>query len=120
MFGPGPVVLMRARRIGGLALLFLVSCSLTGCFLYYDSRWGQAKASQKRVAAHSMPSELRSDPIGGTSKADSAPSAAPEHLRIRAYATPHYAAALVDGEAQFAQSLSDANPTRSRTTCHFG
>jgi len=78
-----------------------VSAALGGCF-FYDSSWGAAKASQKRVAQQRMPSEL---------KHDLPPARATTRSRIRAYATPHYAAALVDGEAQFRQALTDANPT---------
>jgi hypothetical protein len=74
--------------------------SLGGCF-FYDSSWGAAKASQKRVAAQRMPSELKQAlPPRGTAR-----------LRMRAYATPHYAGALVDGEGQFRQAIADANPT---------
>jgi len=70
------------------------------CF-FYDSSWGAAKASQKRVAAQRRPSELKRD----------LPARTTERRRIRAYATPHYAAALVDGEAQLEQAIADANPT---------
>lgn len=80
---------------------FLIgSALLSGCF-FYDSSWGAAKASQKRVAAQRMPSELKHDP----------PPRTTQRFRMRAYATPHYAAALVDGEAQFRQAIADANPT---------
>ncbi|HYQ15088.1 MAG TPA: matrixin family metalloprotease, partial [Polyangiaceae bacterium] len=83
-----------------MLLLLLGSAALDGCF-FYDSSWGAAKASQKRVVAQRTPSELRRE----------RPPRTTESLRIRAYATPHYAAALVDGEAQFRQALADANPT---------
>jgi hypothetical protein len=89
-----------ARSLSARSALLLTSLALGGCF-FYDSSWGQAKASQKRVAAERMPSQLRRD----------APARTSEHFRIRAYATPHYATALVDGEAQFVQALEDANPT---------
>ena len=95
--------------LAALAALCAVAPS-TGCF-FYDSRWGQAKASQKRVAAHAMPSELRADPVVSGGNGERQPSKPVDHLRIRAYATPRYAAALVDGQAQFEQALRDANPT---------
>jgi hypothetical protein len=83
------------------SLLVGMACAtLSGCF-FYDSSWGAAKASQKRVAAQRMPSELK----------QALPPRATAHLRLRAYATPHYAGALVDGEGQFRQAIADANPT---------
>jgi len=57
-----------------------------------------------------MPSKLRGEEVG-TLPDDDGGNAQVEHLRIRAYATPHYEAALVDGQAQFEQALRDANPT---------
>lgn len=78
----------------------------SGCFFFYDSRWGESKASQKRVAKQRTPSQLV-----GTDARASAPLAKVERFRIRAYATPRYAAGLVNGEAQFNQTLNDANPT---------
>jgi hypothetical protein len=87
-----------------------LSCALSGCFLFYDSRWGQAKASQKRVAAHAMPAQLRVDPQAAALARAGEPTRPVERLRLRAYATPGYAAALVDGEAQLTQTVRDANP----------
>ena len=101
----------KTRELLAIVALSSVCASLSGCFLFYDSRWGQAKASQKRVAAHAMPSELRADAQSGAVKDPNERSKPVEHLRIRAYATPHYAAAFVDGQAQFEQALRDANPT---------
>src|SRR3954466_5190650 len=86
-------------RLGGAALLPLCF-SLTGCFLWEYTGWGQAKASQKRVAAQRMPSQLRADETGTVLPNRNAPHAHVARLRIRAYATPHYEAALVDGRAQ--------------------
>ncbi|MDF3067421.1 MAG: hypothetical protein K0R38_3022 [Polyangiaceae bacterium] len=78
----------------------------SSCFFFYDSRWGESKASQKRVAKERMPSQL----VGSGAHVP-APQSKVERFRIRAYATPRYAAALVDGEAQFTQTLNAANPT---------
>jgi hypothetical protein len=111
MLGQVGVLLAKTRWLAAAAAALGACTSLTGCFLFYDSTWGQAKASQRRVAAHEMPSQLRSDPPGSALDTPNAASKPVEHLRIRAYATPHYAAALVDGQAQFEQALSDANPT---------
>ena len=95
--------LVRALR---LSVLLLVGALCGGC-LFYDSSWGEAKASQKRVAARRMPGQLRGE-TGGAERDTARPVA---RLKIRAYATPHYAGALVDGQAEFEQALADANPT---------
>jgi hypothetical protein len=100
------------RRFGAVAVA-LSSFALGGCF-FYDSSWGQAKASQKRVAAARMPATLGTDNTGTRLVRAPGDNASVTRLKLRAYATPHYAAALVDGEAQFAQALSDANPELAR------
>ncbi len=84
--------------------------ALSGCFGFYDSTWGQAKASQRRVAAARMPSQLRVDPQEAKLRRGDEPMTPVSTLRIRAYATPHYAAALVDGEAQLVETIRNANP----------
>jgi len=110
MLGLWGAILASKPVIARSITLFVGCASLGGCF-FYDSTWGQAKASQKRVAAHEMPKELRTEPSSGAREGPGQPSKPVERLRIRAYATPHYAAALVDGQAQFEQALRDANPT---------
>lgn len=94
------------RGILRATTLLALCSSLGGCFFFYDSTWGQAKASQKRVAAQRMPSELRTE-----HDVRPAATAPVERFKIRAYATPRYAAALVNGKEQFEQALADANPT---------
>lgn len=90
-------------------MLLAIGSLCSGCFLFYDSRWGQEEESQKRVAAKRMPSQLRSEAeITTPGEATRAPAT---RLKIRACATPHYEGALVDGKAQFEQAISDANPT---------
>jgi len=111
MFGLRGTLGAQARWLGACGAVLGACVCLNGCFLFYDSRWGQAKASQKRVAAHWMPSQLRTGPEAGTPTDPEASPKSVEHLRIRAYATPHYAAALVDGKAQFEQTVVDINPT---------
>jgi hypothetical protein len=96
----------RALRLASWLALGLL-CG--GCFLFYDSRWGEAEASQKRVAAKRMPSQLRGE--GEVVEPGATARAPAVRLKIRAYATPHYAGALVDGKAQFEQAIIDANPT---------
>lgn len=97
----------RAWGLLGRLLPLLASPLLVGCFFFYDSRWGEAKASQKRVAAQRTPTELRTEPAD---KQREAPLSVRD-LRLRAFATPHYASALVDGRAELERALADANPT---------
>lgn len=85
-----------------------LAVALGGCF--YDSRWGQAKASQKRFAAARMPAQLRVDPQAAKLRRGDEPMTPVSTMRLRAYATPHYAAALVDGEAQLVETIRNANP----------
>jgi hypothetical protein len=99
-FGSGRLL----RRWAALSL----AIALSGCF--YDSRWGQATASQKRVAASLMPSQLRTDPHEAKLRRGDEAMTPVSTLRVRAYATPHYASALVDGEAQLLETLQNANP----------
>jgi hypothetical protein len=87
-----------------------LSLALALCGCYYDSRWGQAKASQKRFAAARMPAQLRVDPQEAKLRRGDEPMTAVSTLRVRAYATPHYAAALVDGQAQLVETIRNANP----------
>jgi hypothetical protein len=57
-----------------------------------------------------MPSQLRTESQPAKLRRTDDALTRVSSLRVRAYATPHYAAALVDGEAQLVRSLSDANP----------
>ncbi len=100
---------LKAQEVLRLALLLAAAFLCSGCFLFYDSRWGQEQESQKRVAAKRMPNQLRSE---AEVTVPGEPTRTPAtRLKIRAYATPHYEGALVDGKAQFEQAISDANPT---------
>lgn len=89
----------------GLALLV---AQLGGCF-FYDSRWGQAKASQKRVREQRMPAALRDESSATKLRRD--PEEQTQVRRLRVYATPHYAGMSMDGRAAFERAVSDANPT---------
>jgi hypothetical protein len=73
------------------------------CFVGYDSRWGQAKASQQRIAAHYTPGEVSS------ASADS--RAASEHrtYRIRLRPNGHYLSQTVDAEGQLRALVEDAD-----------
>lgn len=102
---------MGAAWGAGWKAVLLLCWVLPGCALLEYTPWGQGTASQKRVAAQRMPSRLRAEERGTVLPGRDTANQHVDRLRIRAYATPHYEAALVDGQAQFEQALSDANPT---------
>lgn len=109
MPGSGGGYFTSTSRGVGWAAGLLLCWVLPGCALLEYTPWGQASASQKRVAAQRMPSRLRAEEVGTVLPNRDSPN---KHVeRLRAYATPHYEAALVDGQAQFEQALGDANPT---------
>jgi hypothetical protein len=91
---------MFSVRCRGLAVVGLV-LGLSSCF--YDSRWGQQKASQKHEAARQTPEQLRAQ------TASLAPRLAERTLRLRVYATPAYTSTVVDWQKQFADTLDCAN-----------
>jgi hypothetical protein len=76
----------------------LLCLGLPGCF--YDSRWGEAKRSQERLAA-------RATPVAVAPAV--APDAATRELRVRFYATPAYAGQTVDYKKQIVDLIADAN-----------
>jgi hypothetical protein len=85
---------------------FVVS-SVSGCF-YYDSRWGQAKAEQRRVAAVRTPRLVHSRAAEDGVPVASHPKAI-RKLRVRVLATPAYAASVFDWQRQAGTTFSDAN-----------
>jgi len=98
---PGVSLGFRALR----PLVGLVPLLLGGCFIGYDSRWGQQKQAQQHLAAARTPTRL------GAS--DSAAShTLPQKfrtMRIRIDATPTHAAQVVDYERHFQKQLDLAN-----------
>ena len=78
----------------------LLALGASGCF-FYDSRWGQQKQPQVHAAEHLTPQELHA----GSSRAPVASRA----LRVRVYATPAHAAAVIDWQHQFGAVLECAN-----------
>jgi hypothetical protein len=92
--------------IGGWALVrsALPAASLlwVGCFVGYDSRWGQQKQAQQHAAQRSTPKQLSTDTW-------TAPRIAHRVLKVRAYATPGYTVSVVDWQKQFAQLVERAN-----------
>jgi len=83
--------------------LGLIWVGVSGCFLGYDSRWGQQKQAQRHVAAHETPEQLHRQSVGA------APRAPQRALKLRVYATPGYAAAVLDWPKQFAALLECVN-----------
>ena len=88
-------MLLRAATLLSLLLL-------SGCFLGYDSRWGQAARSQKAAAAEAKPGELRATPSGS-------PTGAVSVQRVRAYVASDYAAQITDERARITRIIEDAN-----------
>jgi hypothetical protein len=97
-----PSAHMRGTATMRLALAAL-SLGAAGCFAGYDSRWGQQKQAEKHVAEHSTPKQLQT--LSGANGA----RVAERSLRLRVYATPSYAASVVDWQKQFGDLLDCAN-----------
>jgi len=83
--------------------LGLVWLGVSGCFLGYDSRWGQQKQAQRHVAAHETPQQLHRQSAGD------APRTPQRTLKLRVYATPGYAATVLDWPKQFDALLECVN-----------
>src|SRR5688572_21207820 len=78
------------------------------CF-FYDSRWGQAEAEQRRAAKRQAPVRLGKDPATGTADLERRPANELRALRLRAYATPEHVAETVNWQHQLEQSLEAVN-----------
>lgn len=89
-------------RVGLCALV--AGCMLTSCFIGYDSRWGQAERSQRVMAREATPPELQALP-----SADPKAARAIKTMAVRAYATPRFAAEVVDVEDYVTALLERAN-----------
>jgi hypothetical protein len=83
-------------------LLLTLPILSAGCFLGYDSRWGQQKLAQQHAAQRSTPKPLPTARAGDD-------RVARRVLRVRAYATPGYAASVVDWQKQLAELIEQAN-----------
>lgn len=83
--------------------LGLVWLGVSGCFLGYDSRWGQQKQAQRHVAAHETPQQLHRQSAGGAERT------AQRTLKLRVYATPGYATTVLDWPKQFDALLECVN-----------
>lgn len=88
--------------IGGL----LAGLQSSACF--FDSQWGAARRAQAAAAQRATPPELRSTPAVASETA--IPARKPTRaLKVRAYATPRYAAEVVDWPKRLAELLEDAD-----------
>jgi hypothetical protein len=89
----------KGPRALGAALAMLSSLTASGCF-FYDSRWGESTAEQKRAAERLRPADVK---------------ARPEHVdtirraRIRGCATSAYVAETVGWEQRFDELVKNAN-----------
>ena len=93
---------LRSAPIG----LLLALPALQACF--YDSTWGAAKRAQTAAMARAAPAELRATPAAPAET--EIPARKPVRtLKIRARATPRYAAEVVDWPRQLAELLEDAS-----------
>jgi hypothetical protein len=77
--------------------------AVSGCFIGYDSRWGQAKAAQQKIAAQSTPSRI------GTTTDDAHPQPSRRTLRVRFRPNGHYLAQTIDVPRQLYDLIADAN-----------
>jgi hypothetical protein len=87
------------RRWLGFVLAPLLSA---GCFVGYDSRWGQQKQAQQHAAQRSAPRQLARLNASQT-------HAARRLLELRVYASPDYAASMLDWRKQFGALLARVN-----------
>jgi hypothetical protein len=91
------------NRLRVSVLVIASVASLGGCFVGYDSRWGQAKAAQQKIASQSTPSRI------GTTTDDPRPQATRRTYRVRFRPNGHYLAQTVDAPRQLYDLIADAN-----------
>lgn len=87
---------------GAVALAAVAALGTPSCF-FFNSQWLEPKPAQV-AAQHATPSELRATPEGGASA-----EGAKHVLRLRARATPRYAAEVGRWPEQLAAQIDDAN-----------
>jgi len=82
--------------------LVLLALGLNGCFLGYDSRWGETKRAQQNFARAEAPKALQGDAHGKA-------LATRRVLKLRVYATPTHASQVMDWRRRFEATLVDVN-----------
>lgn len=85
-----------------MAIVGMVMLGVNGCFLGYDSSFGQQKRAQKNFVRSEAPSTLHAAP--SRQKTTFSRTA-----RVRVYATRAYAAEVLDWPRRFATVVDDAN-----------
>jgi hypothetical protein len=82
--------------------IVLLAFGLSGCFLGYDSRWGETKRAQQNFARAEAPKALQGDAHGKALTARRV-------LKLRVYATPTHASQVMDWPRRFEATLADVN-----------
>lgn len=83
----------------------LVAAAIFSSSCFYDSRWSEMKRAQAAAVEHAKPRALRATPEDATG-----PKSATVHVfKVRAYATPRYAAEVMRWSEQLSALLEDAN-----------
>lgn len=82
--------------------ILILLLALPGCFMGYDSRWGQAKAAQQHAAQAATPTDISAGDAGER-------PARARTMRVRVYATEGYAAQTLDWQRQVRDVFDDAN-----------
>jgi Matrixin len=100
IYSPLNPVHVRTIQIVVTAVLLWASA----CFVGYDSRWGEAKRAQSRVA-----SEIEPTGIVGTGGEGEAPDAGGRSLLVRMHPSGGYLAQTVDARKRVADLLDDSN-----------
>jgi hypothetical protein len=98
-----------ARRLIAESLIFILAAALGLPSCFFDSRWGQAKRAQVAAAQNATPSALRATPGAEVELGAPQPSKAIRALKLRAHATPRYAAAVTDWPRQLADQIDEVN-----------
>ena len=96
----------RLDAVRNARLLVLACCVATfapACFLGYDSRWGEAKRAQQRLAAQSVP-----EAISASAEPDAPPESARRTWRVRVRPDGMYLAQNMDAPRQIESLLEDA------------
>lgn len=96
---------MAWQSSSGGALAALLMLLPAGCFIGYDSRWGQQKTAQQHLAAARRPTRLSAPAATG----DARRAETLRTLRVRIEPTATYGAQVVDYERRFQKTLADAN-----------
>jgi hypothetical protein len=104
---PLPLATSSNRNLLPLVALAL---ALNGCFLGFDSRWGESKRIQQHNAAAAAPAAIESTPPPETPTAGEAHATpAVRAYRVRIYATPAYESLTVDWHRRVTELLEDGN-----------